>query len=187
MVPKSGENVQQSSKWVGYFICHGPHLAKACPKWEKVSTLQLDRDSKTGNLETRLNPIRMVNTFHKPRSIFELMYVVVQVNGTRVNALVDTGATHTCVASSVAATLGLTIEAYDNVVTSLNDRDHWVEGIIRFYPLEMRELVGCCDLIVMHLRDFEMIIEMDILTQEEVSIMPYLRTLAFMERERHAQ
>ena len=36
-VPKSGENVQQSSKWVGCFICPGPHRAKDCPKREKVS------------------------------------------------------------------------------------------------------------------------------------------------------
>ena len=97
-------------------------------------------------------------------------------------ALVDTGVTHTCVASSVHATLGLTIEAYDNVVTSLNGRDHWVEGIIKSCPLEMGEWVDYCDLIVMHLRDFEMIIEMDFLTLAEVSIMPYLRTLAFMEK-----
>ena len=79
-------------------------------------------------------------------------------------ALVDTGATHTYVASSVDATLGLTIEAYDNVVTSLNGRDHWVEDIIRFYPMEMGESVGCCDLVVMHLWYFEMIIRMNFLT-----------------------
>ena len=96
-------------------------------------------DSETGNLETQLNPIRMVNTFHKLSSIFELMYVVVQVNGIGVKVLVDMGATHTCVASSVAATLGLTIKAYDSIVTSLNGRDHWVEGIIRFCPFEMGE------------------------------------------------
>ena len=35
---------------------------------------------------------------------------------------------------------------------------------------------------MMHLRDFEMIIGMNFLTQAEVSIMPYLRTLAFMEK-----
>ena len=106
------------------------------------------------------------------------MYVAVQLNRIGVKALVNIGAMHTC----VAATLGLTIEAYDNLVTSLNGRDHWVEGIIRFYPLEIGEWVGSCDLIVMHLRDFEMIIGMDFLTQAEVSIMPYLRTLVFMEK-----
>ena len=79
----------------------------------------------------------MVNTIHKSNSIFELMYMVAQVNGIRVKALVDTGATHTYVASSVAASLGLTIKAYDSMVTSLNGRDHWVEGIIRSYLMEM--------------------------------------------------
>ena len=42
--------------------------------------------------------------------------------------------------------------------------------------------MGCCDLVVMHLRDVKMIIGMNFLTQAEVSIMPYLRTLAFMEK-----
>ena len=77
VVPKSGENMQQTSKWVGCFICRGPHRAKDCSKREKVSALQLDNDSKIGNLEIRLNPIRMVNTVHKSNSIFELMYMVV--------------------------------------------------------------------------------------------------------------
>ena len=148
-----------------------------------MSALQLDGDSKIGNLETRLNPIRMVNTIHKSNSIFELMYTAIQVNGIGVKALVDTGAMHTCVASSVAATLGLTIEAYDSMVTSLNGMDHWVEGIIRLCLMEMGDWVGSCDLVVMHSRDFEMIMGMNFLMQEEVSIMPYLRTLAFIEKE----
>ena len=106
----------------------------------------------------------MVNTIHKSNSIFEPMYMAVQVNGIGMKALVDIGATHTCVANSVAATLGLTIEAHDSMVTSLNGRDHWVEDIIRFCSMEMGEWVGCCDLVVMHLRDFEMIIGMSFLT-----------------------
>ena len=56
-----------------------------------------------------------------------------------------------------------------------------MEDIIRLYPLEMEEWVDYCDPIVMHLRDFEMIIEMNFLMQAKVSIMPYLRTLVFME------
>ena len=181
-VPESGENVQQTSKWVGCFICRGPHRAKDRPKREKVSALQLDNDSEIGNMETRLNPIQMVNTILKSNSVFELMYMVVQVNGISVKALIDTGVTQTCVASDVAVSLGLEIEAYDSVVTSLNGRDHWVDDIIRSCPMEMGDWVGCCDLVVMHLRYFELIMGMNFLTQAEVSIMPYLRTLAFMEK-----
>ena len=91
-VPESGENVQKTSKWVGCFICRSPHRAKDCPKREKVSTLQLDNDSEIGNMETRLNQIQMVNTILKSNSIFELMYMAVQVNEIGVKALVDTRA-----------------------------------------------------------------------------------------------
>ena len=57
-----------------------------------------------------------------------------------------------------------------------------MEGIIRFVPLKMGEWMRFCDLIVMHLWDYKMILGMNFLTQAEVSIMPYLRILAFMER-----
>ena len=181
-VPKSGENMQQTSKWVRCFICRGPHRAKDCPKREKVPAFQLDNNLEIGNMETRLSPIQMVNTIMKSNSIFEIIFVAVQVNGIGVKAFVDTGATHTCVASDVASNLGLEIEAYDSVVTSLNGRDHWVDDIIKSCPMEMGDLVGCCDLVVMHLRDFEMIMGMNFLMQAEVRIMPYLRTLAFFEK-----
>ena len=65
------------------WVLHMPGSASSqgLSKDGEVSALQLDSDSEMGNLETRLNPIRMVNTFYKPSSIFELMYVAVQVNG----------------------------------------------------------------------------------------------------------
>ena len=57
-------------------------------------------------------------------SIHKLVFVVVQVDKIGVNALVDTRATQNYLASSVACRSGLTIEAHDNVVASLNGRDH---------------------------------------------------------------
>ena len=155
---------------VGCFISHGSHRAKDCPKREKVSALQWDSDLETRNLETRLNLIRMVIIIHKSNSIFVLMYMAIQVNGIEVKVLVDTEAIHTCVVSSVATTLGLTIEAYDSVVKSLNDMDHWLEGIIKSCLMEMGEWLGCYDLVVMHLQDFKIIIEMNFLTQVELCL-----------------
>ena len=59
-----------------------------------------------------------------PSSINELMFVGVQMNGMGVKAVVDTGATHGCLASNVVAISGLKIEACDNIMASLNGRDH---------------------------------------------------------------
>ena len=66
---------------------------------------------------------------------------------------------------------GLIIEAFDIVVTSLNGRDYWVENIIRLDPLKLGEWIGYYDLIVIYLRDFEMIIGMDFLNQAEVIML----------------
>ena len=89
-----------------------------------MATLQQECDSKSGDLETRPNPIKLVNTFHMKISMNELMFVAVQINGIRVKVVVDTGAMHSFLASNVAGKSSLTIEAYDSVVPSLNGRWH---------------------------------------------------------------
>ena len=53
--------------------------------------LQRESDSETGNIKTWLKAIQIVNTFHIPSSINELMFVFVLVNGIGVKALVDMG------------------------------------------------------------------------------------------------
>ena len=64
------------------------------------------------------------------------------------------------------------MEALDNVVTSLNGRENWVDGVIRFVTLKMGEWIGFCEMIVIHFRDYKMIIGINFLMQAEVSIMP---------------
>ena len=44
------------------------------------------------------------------------MYVLVQVNGAVVRAMVDTGAIECCLSSSIVAAVGLTVEPYASVV-----------------------------------------------------------------------
>ena len=44
--------------------------------------------------------------------------------------MVDMGATHSCLASSVAARLDLRVESYANVIIPLNGIDQWVDGIV---------------------------------------------------------
>ena len=82
----------------------------------------------------------------------------------------------------MAARSRLIVEAHDNILTYLNGGDHWVECITGFIHLKMGECIRLFYLIMMHFQDYKMILGMEFLTQVEVSIMPYLRTLAFMER-----
>ena len=123
----------------------------------------------------------MVNTFHKPNLINKLMYVLVQVNGAVVRAMVDTRPTECCLSSSLAAAMGLTVEPYASVVIPLNGEDHRVDGMERAVPFRMGDWTGHCDFMVMYLRDFELVLSMDFLMAAKVGIIPYLGSLAFLE------
>ena len=105
------QNGQQTSKPFGCFICQGPHRARDFHRRENVSALQTGRkeeqDSYSDDSTSQLNPLQLVNTFHKPNLINKLMYVLVQVHGEVVRAMVDIGATECCLSSSIAAAVAL--------------------------------------------------------------------------------
>ena len=184
---RAGEshNGQQTSKPSGCFICQGPHWARDCPRRENVSALQTARkeeqDSDSDGSTCQLNPLQLVNTFHKPNLVNKLMYVLVQVNGTLVRAMVDTGATECCLSNSIAAAAGLTVESYATVVVPLNGKDHRVDGMARAVPFQIGDWTGQCDFMVMYLRDFELVLGMDFLMAAQVGILPYLGSLVFLE------
>ena len=150
-----------------------------------MSTIQTARkeeqDSDSDDSTPQLNPLQLVNSFHKPNLVNKLMYVLVQVNGVVVRAMVDTGATECCLSSNIAAAASLIVESYASLVVPLNDKDHRVDGIARAVPFRMRDWTGHCDFMVMYLRDFELVLDMDFLMVAQVGILPYLWSLVFLE------
>ena len=142
-----------------------PHRARDCPRRENVSALQTARkeeqDSDSDDSTPQLNPLQLVNTFHKPNLVNKLMYVLVQVNGVVVRAMVNTGSTECCLSSSIAVAADLAVEPYASVVVPLNDKDHRVDGMTRAVPFQMGDWTGHCDFMVMYLRDFELVLGMD--------------------------
>ena len=91
-----------------------------------------EQDSHSDDSTPQLNPLQVVNTFHKPNLINKLMYVLVQVNGAVVRAMVET---ECCLSSSIAAVVGFTVEPYASVVIPLNGEDHIVDGMAKAIPL----------------------------------------------------
>ena len=134
----TSQNGRQTSKPIRCFICQGPYQDRDYPRKENVSTLQTARkeeqDSDLDDSTPQLNPLQVVTTFHKPNLINKLIYVLVQVNGAIVRAMVDTGATECCLSSSIVVPVGLTMEPYVSVVIPLNGEDHKVNGMARAVP-----------------------------------------------------
>ena len=111
----------------------------------------------------------------------KLMYVLVEANGAVVRAMVDTRETECCLSSNITAIVGLTMEPYASVVIPLNGEDHRVDGIARAVPFWMGDWTGHCDFMVMYLRDFELVLDMNFLMVEKVGILPNIGLFAFVE------
>ena len=80
-------------------------------------------DSYSNDLSPQLNPLQVVTTLHTPTFFYQLMYVFVHLNGISVKGMVDMGATHICLATSMAANLNLRIEPHASVIIPLNGTD----------------------------------------------------------------
>ena len=94
------------------------------------------------------------------------MYVLVQVNGAVVRAMVDIGATECCLTSSIMADVSLIVEPYASVIIPLNGKYHGVDGMARAVPFQMGDWTGHYDFMVMYLRDFELVLGMDFLMEK---------------------
>ena len=131
--------MQQASKPVGCFICLGPHRAKDFPRREKLSALQNTKkeDSDSDDSSPQLNPLQVLTTLHTPMFFYQLMYVLVHLNGICVKAMIDTGAAHSFLARSVAAKLNMRIKLHASVIIPLNGMDQWVDGVIRAVPIQI--------------------------------------------------
>ena len=59
--------------------------------------------------------------------------------------------------------------------------DQQVDGIIRAVPIQIGARSGQCEMMVLYLWDFELILGKDFLLGANVGILPYLGGLAFLE------
>ena len=89
---------------------------------EKLSALKntKEEDSDSDDSSPQLNPLQVVITLHTPTFFNQLMYVFVHLKGIGVRAMIDMGATHSCLASLVAAKLNMRIKPHASVIIPLN-------------------------------------------------------------------
>ena len=130
------------------FICDGPHFARECPKKEKLNAIQAGDSDEDEGVVTHINPIRVINclvaksgdaaaeTCHidqdlaridalqkgKSGTMDNLMYVKIGINGKDVNAMMDSGATHTFAADRLVKELGLRLSDSQTSMKAVNSK-----------------------------------------------------------------
>lgn len=177
----------QGSKDFGCFICGGPHMAKFCPRKERLNALLLDED-KEGNedenetVTVKVNPMRLV-TLRTETSVQGdgLMYVKALVNGREVMALVDTGATNSFIAAKCAKELGLKLVPSSFQIKTANSTSQQICGTSNV-GLKVGEWRGNFKFNIVTLDDFDCILGMDFLVETRSAVIMHLGGI-MMENE----
>ena len=99
-----------------------------------------DKASTDSNSPSRVNPLQLLNAIsgeiptHKT-----LIHVQVLINGIRVKAMVDSGATHNFVATSEASRLGPELVDDDSPIKLVNNKAQRIRGIAKDVLLQVGE------------------------------------------------
>ena len=178
--------VQQTTRPVGCFICNGPHRAKDCPKREKLSAFVTadDKASTNSNSPSRVNLLQLLNTIsgeNHPQKT--LMHVQVLLNGIRVKAMVDNGATHNFVATSEASRLDLKLVDDDSRIKAVNSKAQRIQGIAKDVLLQVSEWKGKINLLCVPLDDFNLILGIDFFLKSKAALIPHLGGLMILEEK----
>ena len=113
-----------------------------------------------------------------------LSFVEVLVNGRKVRALVDTGASHNFVKLEVADAIRLKKTSCDVKVKAVNSQAKAAAGIASGVTVHIGRWTGKIDFTVMPLDDFEMILGQDFLRRQEAVLLSFADKLVIFKGKR---
>ncbi|GJR39350.1 putative retrotransposon gag domain, aspartic peptidase domain protein [Tanacetum coccineum] len=124
--PPTGKdkNLKTSYKSVGCFICDGPHRGRDCPKKASLNGMSAHEDEDASDGGT-MGSMRILNAIKAKTEVPKvvrkgLQYMEATINGVKVCALVDTGATHNFVADDKAKLLGINATKGSGTIKAVN-------------------------------------------------------------------
>ena len=182
---KGGKTAQPANRPTGCFICTGPHRARDCPKREKLSALVTGEDKANSDSDegpSRVNPLQLLNVIRGQSTTPKaLMFVETLVNGVRVKAMMDSGATHNFVAMRESERLGLNLKEDTSHIKAMNSKAQKIQGIAKNVAVHVGNWKGKCNLLCVQLDDFDLILGVDFFLKAKVALLPHLGGLMFLE------
>ncbi|GKD56642.1 putative retrotransposon gag domain, aspartic peptidase domain protein [Tanacetum coccineum] len=132
-----------SYKSGGCFICDGPHRAQDWPKKASLNGMSAHEDEYTSDGGS-MGSIRILNAIkgktEVPKVVGKgLQYVEATINGVKVCALVDSGATHNFVADDEAKRLGINATKGRRTLKAVNSLAKAIHGVAKDIQAKIRE------------------------------------------------
>ncbi|GKC88180.1 ATP-binding cassette subfamily C member 8, partial [Tanacetum coccineum] len=158
---RKDKNLKTSYKSGGCFICDGPHRARDFPKKESLNGMSAHEDEDTsdgGSMAT--------------------------INGVKVRALVDFGATHNFMADDEAKRLGINATKGSGTIKAVNSPAKAIHGVAKDVRSKIGEWEGTIDLSVVPMDDFKVVFGLEFLDKVRAFPMSFANSLCILDGEK---
>ncbi|GJU13413.1 putative retrotransposon gag domain, aspartic peptidase domain protein [Tanacetum coccineum] len=151
------KNLKTSYKSGGCFICDGPHKARDCPKKASLNGLSTHEDEEAndgGSMAT--------------------------INGVKVRALIDSGATHNFVADDEAKRLGINATKGSGTIKAVNSPAKAIHEVAKDVRAKIGEWEGTINLSVVLMDDFKVVLGLEFLDKVRAFPTPFANSLCIL-------
>lgn len=168
------------------FLCDGPHMARECPKRNKLSALTEERDEQGRQQENKMGSLQILNAIKAkvevPKSEKKgRLYVLARVGEQDVRALVNTGATHNFLELNKAEQLGIRYDKGQGWLKAVNSEPKATYGVARGVRVCLGQWSGRLDFSVVPLDDYPIVLGMEFLDKVKAVPIPFADTMCILE------
>ena len=183
-VPRRGKEPEK--RWerpVTCFLCSGPHTTKNCPDRMKLNAILNGPDVSDGEEPLRMGSMRLCAMTAKQRGqrAKGLMFVDVVLAGTKMSALVDTGASSLFLADRTARKLGLKVVRKAGSIKTVNSREVSISGLAHGVDVRLGGWSGKETVTVVPMDDYDVVLGLDFLVRIKAMLIPYADYLCILD------
>nr|GEU73013.1 zinc finger, CCHC-type [Tanacetum cinerariifolium] len=179
------KNLKISYKSGGCFIFVGPYRARDCSKKASLNGMSAhEKEDASGG--GSMGSIRILNAIKAKTKVPKvvgkvLQYVEASINGVKVRALVDSGATHNFVADDEAKRLGINATKRSGTIKAVNSLDKAIHGVAKDVLAKIEEWDGMIDLSVVPMDDIKVVLGLEFLDKVRVFPMSFANSLCILD------
>ncbi|XP_031278002.1 uncharacterized protein LOC116136436 [Pistacia vera] len=169
------------------YLCDGDHWIRDCPKRKAFNAMFEEKQPETSASETaNMGCLQLLNALKvkpaQPKAQDKsLMHVEATINGKKVQALLDTGASHNFIKDSEARRLGLKVEKSDGWLKTVNAEAKPLGGVARNVELHLGTWSGKVSFSVAPLDDFNLVLGMEFLRQFNAVPLPRYNSMCILK------
>nr|GEY33033.1 hypothetical protein [Tanacetum cinerariifolium] len=184
-IQEKDKSMKTNYKSGGCFICDTPHRARDFPKKASLNGMSAHEDEDASNDESMAS-MRILNAIKVKTKVSKviakgLQYVEATINGIKVCAFVDTGATHNFVAVDEAERLGINATKGSGTIKAVHSPAKPIHGVAKDAWAKIGEWEGTIDLLVVPMDDFIVVLGLEFLDKVRAFPMPFANSLCILD------